>query len=205
MKIRNAAAALAATLVLCAASAPDTAFARGGGGFHGGGGGFHGGGGFSGGGRGGGGFSGGGHSFSGGAGRSDFGGGGARDVRSSASSNVNFSGNRNLSSSNFSNRNFSNTNFNNRNVNVNNFNGNNMHGACYGGCYGRGWDDYHPVATGAAIGAAAAVTAAAIGSVAYSIPSNCVYVNAYYQCGSTWYQPQYAGSNVQYVVVNPPG
>ena len=24
------------------------------------------------------------------------------------------------------------------------------------------------------------------------------------QCGSTWYQPQYAGTTVQYVVVNPP-
>ena len=27
---------------------------------------------------------------------------------------------------------------------------------------------------------------------------------SYYQCGSTWYQPQYAGSDVQYVVVNAP-
>jgi len=27
---------------------------------------------------------------------------------------------------------------------------------------------------------------------------------SYYQCGSTWYQPRYAGSQVTYVVVNPP-
>jgi hypothetical protein len=26
----------------------------------------------------------------------------------------------------------------------------------------------------------------------------------YQQCGSTWYAPQYVGSNVQYEVVNPP-
>lgn len=69
------------------------------------------------------------------------------------------------------------------------------------------WDD-HPVARGVAIGTAAAVTAAAIGSIVYSVPPSCatVVVNglAYQQCGSTWYQPQYAGSQVTYVVVNPP-
>jgi hypothetical protein len=26
----------------------------------------------------------------------------------------------------------------------------------------------------------------------------------YQQCGSYWYQPQYSGTTVQYVVVNPP-
>jgi hypothetical protein len=71
----------------------------------------------------------------------------------------------------------------------------------------RGWG-YHPVATGVAVGATAAVTAAVIGSVVYSLPPSCssVVVNgiSYQQCGSTWYQPQYAGSNVTYVVVNPP-
>lgn len=71
----------------------------------------------------------------------------------------------------------------------------------------RGWG-YHPVATGVAVGATAAVTAAVIGSVVYSLPSSCtsVIVNgiSYQQCGSTWYQPQYAGSNVSYTVVNPP-
>ena len=71
-----------------------------------------------------------------------------------------------------------------------------------------GWYD-HPVATAAAVTATAAVTAAVIGSVVNSVPPSCVttVVNgiAYQQCGSTWYQPQYAGTNVQYVVVNPPG
>jgi hypothetical protein len=70
-----------------------------------------------------------------------------------------------------------------------------------------GWG-YHPVATGVAVGATAAVTAAVIGSVVYSLPPSCTSVIvsgiSYQQCGSTWYQPQYAGSNVTYVVVNPP-
>jgi hypothetical protein len=73
----------------------------------------------------------------------------------------------------------------------------------------RGWGyGYHPVATGVAVGATAAVTAAVIGSVVYSLPPSCtsVIINgiSYQQCGSTWYQPQYAGSNVSYTVVNPP-
>ena len=48
-----------------------------------------------------------------------------------------------------------------------------------------------------------------IGSIVYSLPPNCttVVVNgfAYRQCGSSWYQPQIAGSTTTYVVVNPPG
>jgi hypothetical protein len=68
-----------------------------------------------------------------------------------------------------------------------------------------GWDnDYHPVATAAAVGSAVAVTSAVVGSMVRSVPPSCVPVNyggmVYQQCGSTWYQPQ--GS--QYVVVNPP-
>lgn len=54
---------------------------------------------------------------------------------------------------------------------------------------------------------AAGVTAAAIGSVAYSLPSGCgtVYSGGvkYYNCGSSWYQPQYYGSNIGYVAVPP--
>ena len=74
----------------------------------------------------------------------------------------------------------------------------------HGGCCG-GWDnDYHPVATAAAVGSAIAVTSAVVGSMVRSVPPNCVPVNyggmVYQQCGSTWYQPQ--GS--QYVVVSPP-
>lgn len=65
-------------------------------------------------------------------------------------------------------------------------------------------DHYHPVATAAAV----ATTAAVIGSMVYSIPPSCssMVVNgvSYQQCGSSWYQPQYVGSQVTYVVVNPP-
>ncbi len=75
--------------------------------------------------------------------------------------------------------------------------------------WNNGWGGDHPVAAAAAVTTAVAVTAAAIGSIAYSVPPSCVstVVNgvAYQQCGSTWYQPQYAGTTVQYVVVNPPG
>ena len=41
--------------------------------------------------------------------------------------------------------------------------------------------------------------------MAYSLPPNCAPYNAYYQCGNVWYQPQYQGSTVTYVVVNAPG
>jgi hypothetical protein len=78
-----------------------------------------------------------------------------------------------------------------RNVNVS---GNNN-------CCNNGWDnDYHPVATAAAITA----TAAVIGSIVRAPPPGCVPVNyggvVYQQCGSTWYAPQ--GS--QFAVVAPP-
>jgi hypothetical protein len=69
------------------------------------------------------------------------------------------------------------------------------------------WDD-HPFATAAAVTAGVAVTSAVIGSIVNTVPPSCVttVVNgiAYQQCGSTWYQPQYSGTNVQYVVVNAP-
>jgi hypothetical protein len=69
-----------------------------------------------------------------------------------------------------------------------------------------GWDnDHHHPAAGAA---AVTATAVAVGSIVRSVPPSCVPVNynnvVYQQCGSTWYQPQYVGSQVQYVVVNPP-
>jgi len=71
-----------------------------------------------------------------------------------------------------------------------------------------GWYD-HPVATAAAVTATTMVTAAVVGSIVNSVPPSCVtsVINgiAYQQCGSTWYQPQYAGTTVQYIVVNPPG
>lgn len=40
------------------------------------------------------------------------------------------------------------------------------------------------------------------------VPANCVPVIingiSYQQCGSTWYQPQYVGTTLQYVVVVAP-
>ena len=66
----------------------------------------------------------------------------------------------------------------------------------------------HPIARTAAVVGTAAVTAAVVGSVVHSIPPSCsstVVGNVAYQhCGSTWYRPQYMGSTVNYVVVNPP-
>ena len=74
-----------------------------------------------------------------------------------------------------------------------------------------GYDDhYHPLAAAAAVTATVAVTAAVVGSIftPAQMPSSCVqviqYNVAYMQCGSTWYQPQYQGSDVTYVVVNAP-
>lgn len=94
-----------------------------------------------------------------------------------------------------------------RSTSVNNVNVNrnvevNVEG--HGGCCG-GWDnDYHPVATAAAVTATVAVTSAVVGSMVRTVPANCVPVNyggmIYQQCGGTWYAPQ--GS--QYVVVGAP-
>lgn len=71
--------------------------------------------------------------------------------------------------------------------------------------YGGAGCCYHPVARAAT---AAVTTAAIVGSVVNSLPTSCeaVSVNGltYQQCGSTWYQPQFRGSTVTYVVVNPP-
>ncbi len=69
------------------------------------------------------------------------------------------------------------------------------------------WDD-HPFATAAAITTGVAVTNAIIGSIVYSVPPQCVPVAVngitYQQCGNTWYQPQYSGTTIQYIVVAPP-
>jgi len=100
-----------------------------------------------------------------------------RNVRNTSVNNVNSNRNVNV----------------NKNVNVNVEN------------HGGGWDnDYHPIATAAAVTATVAVTSAVIGSIVHSVPPNCMPVNyggmIYQQCGSTWYQPQ----GTQYIVVNPP-
>ena len=96
------------------------------------------------------------------------------------------------------------TSVNNTNVNVNknvNVNVDNNRG----GCCNNGWDnDYHPIATAAAVTATVAVTSAVVGSMVRTVPTGCVPVNyggmIYQQCGTTWYQPQ----GPQYVVVYPP-
>ena len=78
---------------------------------------------------------------------------------------------------------------------------------CGWGDWDNDWDD-HPIATGVAIGTAAAVTSWALGSYYRTLPSNCVAVVrgavTYYQCGTYWYQPVYSGMNVQYVAINAP-
>ena len=44
--------------------------------------------------------------------------------------------------------------------------------------------------------------------MAYSLPSGCASAyyggNPYYNCGGTYYQPQYSGGNTTYVVVQSP-
>jgi hypothetical protein len=77
-----------------------------------------------------------------------------------------------------------------------------------GGGYDHGYDwndNYHPVARGVAFGVAAGVTAAAVGSMMYSLPPACSpYAGSYYYCGGVYYQPQYQGDKVVYVVVDQP-
>ena len=67
---------------------------------------------------------------------------------------------------------------------------------------------YRPGAVAAGVAAAAIVTAAAVGSVVYTLPSSCVttIVNGitYQQCGGTWYEPHFYGTTTEYVVVNAP-
>jgi hypothetical protein len=97
----------------------------------------------------------------------------------------------------------------NRNTNVNvNRNVNVRRGYYDGGRYRH----YHDHDDGIGVGAAIAIGIAglAVGSIvtAAAMPPSCkmVAVNGltYQRCGNTWYQPQYAGSQVNYVVVNPP-
>jgi hypothetical protein len=61
------------------------------------------------------------------------------------------------------------------------------------------------VAVGVAVGV---TTALVVGTTVAALPPSCSSVMVagvvYQQCGPTWYQPQYVGPTVQYVVVNPP-
>jgi hypothetical protein len=74
------------------------------------------------------------------------------------------------------------------------------------GYYGAGGRYYggYPVARAAAVTAGVALTAAAVGSVAYSLPAGCSTYYGYYSCGGVYYQPQYEGDNVTYLVVPGP-
>jgi len=138
------------------------------------------------------------------------GGGGGGGTRSSARTSVNSNqgGNRNTNVNQNANVN-RNTNINsNNNVNVNrNVNVDVDNNGRYGsGCC------YHdnPLAAAAAVTAVTTATAAVVGAIfsPAQMPPSCVstVVNgiAYQQCGSTWYQPQYAGDSVSYVVVPQP-
>ena len=86
----------------------------------------------------------------------------------------------------------------NRNTNINN----DINVDVDDGWGGGDWD--YPVGAGLAIGTAAAITSAAIGSMYYSLPPNCGYMYSYYNCGGVWYEPQYQGESVTYVVVEAP-
>jgi hypothetical protein len=90
----------------------------------------------------------------------------------------------------------------NRNVNVNVNRNVDVHGGYYGGAHYDSWG--HPIATAAAVTTAAVV----VGTMVASLPPHCSGVSiggvAYQQCGSSWYQPVYQGTSVQYVVVDPP-
>jgi hypothetical protein len=97
----------------------------------------------------------------------------------------------------------------NTNVNVNRHVDVDVHGGYYGRYYGGCcYHDYHPVATAAAVTATAMVTSAVIGSIVHTLPPSCtaIVINGigYQQCGSTWYQPQFVGTQTTYVVVNAP-
>ncbi|MCL1633962.1 DUF6515 family protein [Luteimonas sp. SX5] len=118
---------------------------------------------------------------------------GGHGINSDASRTANYSANQDVNR----NTNINNNTNINRNVNVN----------IDDHDHWNDWDD-RPFATAAAVTAGVAVTSAVIGSIVYSVPPSCTTVIVdgigYSQCGSTWYQPRYSGTTVQYVVVNPP-
>jgi hypothetical protein len=76
----------------------------------------------------------------------------------------------------------------------------------WGGCCD--YDNDYPWGAGLAVGAAAAWTAAAIGSTVYTLPPSCssVYVHTswYNHCGGVYYMPQFEGTTTSYVVVDDP-
>ncbi|MGZ3419050.1 MAG: hypothetical protein ACXVEF_07520 [Polyangiales bacterium] len=128
-----------------------------------------------------------------------------RGGRGGGHANVNRA-NVNHANVNRANTNIHNTNVNaNRNVNVNQNVNVNREVDVHGG-YGYHYDSWgHPIATAAAVTA----TAMVVGTMVASLPtSGCSGVSvggvAYQHCGSTYYQPVYQGTSVQYVVVEAP-
>ena len=67
---------------------------------------------------------------------------------------------------------------------------------------------WHPAARAAVWSVGATANASTIGAIAFMLPPSCTatQVNSlsYYQCGAVWYQPQFAGTTVTYVVVASP-
>jgi hypothetical protein len=125
----------------------------------------------------------------------------AANVAQNKNTNVNQNKNTNINSN-------KNVNVNsNKNVNVNSNRNVDIDVNHRGGYYDNDCC-FHPIGTAVAVTTAAVVTAAVVGSVVNTVPSGCstTIINgmAYQQCGSTWYQPQYQGSNVTYIVVNQP-
>ena len=121
-------------------------------------------------------------------------------TRNTTQTNINQNRNTNVNA----NRNVNvnqNTNVNvNRNTNVNvnrNVNVNVNHGYYYNSGPGV-----------AGVVAATVVTAIVVGAIVSSLPPNCTTIVAngvaYQSCGGHYYQPQYQGSSVTYVVVNHP-
>ena len=138
------------------------------------------------------------------AGRPNAGGGNHHGNAGNAGNHGGNAGNHN--GGNRGNGNYSGNKINTGNVNV----GNDINIDIDGGHgYGHGGGYYHhPIATGMAIGAVAATTAAVLGSSYYALPpSGCANVVRngipYYYCGNVYYQQSWSGNDVVYVVVNP--
>jgi hypothetical protein len=71
-----------------------------------------------------------------------------------------------------------------------------------------GFSDGTPEADASVVAPACVADALAIGSIVSTLPDDCfvtvVNGHAYRRCGHVWFQPQYTGSNVTYVVVDAP-
>ena len=120
-----------------------------------------------------------------------------RDVRHTTHTNLNQNHNTNVNQ----NRNVNVNQRQNTNVNVNRNTNVNVNVNNRGGYYNHG-----PSVAG--VVAASVATAIVVGSIVHTLPPSCstMVVNgfAYQNCGGTYYQPQYQGSSVTYIVVNHP-